>query len=80
MKNNIVLIVTFIILVLAVYNGVKDENEMHDHQEFFTEMREFMNKGERFSLSDGKRICEKLNKVEEKANVERTDCNHIYGQ
>ena len=80
MKQMMILGSVIIILVLSAYNLVSDDIEMHQHNDFFKEMREFKARGGRNTSDMGEILCDRINMLEFhlKDDVELTDCEAIY--
>ena len=86
-KQALILPFVIVILTLSAYNLVDDKNEMHRHNDFFKEMREFKSAGGRNTAEDGNKrdrfiesVCNRVNILEFhlKDDVELTDCEAIY--
>ncbi len=63
MKEKINLFVISVILILSVLNVVTDNDEMHEHRDFFNKMTKFADTGARFTAEDGKHLCTEINKI-----------------
>lgn len=50
----------------------------HDHEDFFYDVRGFIEKGGRNTAQQGKALCERLNVLETMNGIEPTYCEGIY--
>ena len=67
------------ILVFSAWNAVKDTEEMHDHHEFFNDVREFMKPGDRNTARMGYESCLYANALAAKiGDVPMRRCKEIY--
>lgn len=55
-----------IILASTIYNNLKDDYEMHSHEQFFKEVRAFMNRGDRNTAADGALRDQRLTQLEKR--------------
>ena len=78
-KDDILLLLATLILGFAVYNSVTDKVEMHQHEEFFQEVQDFIARGGRNTNVMGYKMCVRVNELEKKhQGTTLTNCAIIY--
>lgn len=78
MKDATIITIIALTLIFAAFNAYQDKEEMHEHQGFFDEVRQFINRGDRNTAEQGYNLCLRLNKLEKSHNIVPSDCDFIY--
>ena len=74
----IMTVLIVMILTLVAWNAFQDDSEMHEHHEFFDDVRAFMSRGGRNNEQQGYNLCKRTNALERQAGKPEQDCETIY--
>jgi len=77
-KSNAMLTVAALILGFSIYDYFDDTDEMHQHEDFFTEVRSFMQHGDRNTAQMGYQMCVNQNELSLSLDHPTRDCCEVY--